>query len=98
MAVAAAQGSPFFSRLLTEELNENLARARPGESNTEFLKRFIDFHAASAGLVRGQQQSQTAIDSAYRASFLLAQLSSAGDVRSLSRIAEACVVVFKSGS
>lgn len=95
MMIAASQGPDAVGRQLTDQLNNNLDLARRGESNAQFLRRFFDFHAASAGLVTGRQQPKAALDEAHRASFLLAELSSSGDTRSLRKIAESCVLTFR---
>lgn len=97
MMVAASQGPPLVGNPLIDQLNNNMDLAQRGESNAQFLMRFFDFHAARAGLVAGQTQTQEVLDGAHRASFLLAQLANSGDVASLDRIAEACIMVFRSG-
>lgn len=97
MMIAASQGQDTVGRHLTDQLNNNIDLARTGESNAHFLTRFFEFHAALAGLVAGEKQSQATLDGAHRAGFLLAELSSSGDTISLGRIAEACVLTFRAG-
>lgn len=97
MMAAASQGQDAVGRYLTDQLNNNLDLARTDESNADFLMRFFEFHAALAGLVAGEHQSQATLNGAHRAGFLLAGLSSSGDTLSLSRIAEACVLSFRVG-
>lgn len=91
-----AQGGRQISRHLMNALNDNLDLARRGESNTEFLMRFFDFHAQRAGFVTGQQQPQSVLDGLHRVGFLLAQLSASGNRSALRQIAESCVMYFRS--
>ena len=93
-----ARGGRQISRHLLSALNDNLDLARRGESNTEFLMRFFDFHAQRAGFVTGQQQPQRVLDGLHRVGFLLAQLSRDEDQDALNRIAQACVMAFRSAS
>ena len=97
MIFASAQGTlPTATRHLTDSLNKNVQLRRRGETNLQFLTRFLDFHAAAAGLVVGREQPQEIIDRIYRSSFLLSQLTSSGDTDALRRIAEGCVMTFRS--
>lgn len=91
-----AQGGRQISRHLMNALNDNLDLTRRGESNTEFLMRFFDFHAQRAGFVAGQQQPQSVLDGLHRVGYLLAQLSASGNRSALRQIAESCVMYFRS--
>ena len=92
-----ARGGRQISRHLMNTLNENLDLARRGESNTEFLMRFFDFFAQRAGIENGPRQPQDVLDGMHRTGFLLSQLASNGNQDELSRIAQACVMTFRSG-
>lgn len=90
------QGGREVNRYLIDVLNNNLDLARGDETNTQFLARLLDFHAQSAGFVSGIRQPQSVLDGAHRAGFLLSQLSTSGDYSALHRIAESCVMTFRS--
>lgn len=97
MIFASAQGTlPTATRHLTDSLNKNVQLRRRGETNLQFMTRFLDFHAAAAGLAVGREQPQEIIDRMYRSSFLLSQLTSSRDADALRRIAEGCVLTFGS--
>ena len=95
MVLAASQGPPEVGRHIIEEVNDNLDMMNPGETDLNFIMRFFDFHAERAGFISGQEQSKELIDSMYRVGFLLSQLAASGDVDSLKRIAQGCVIIFR---
>jgi hypothetical protein len=85
---------PDVSRTILEVLNENIHLRMAGESNTQFLQSFVDFHAGRSGIIAVQEQRRDLVDQAYRSSFLIAQMATSGDIETIRNIAEACVLTF----